>query len=120
MFSPPVDIIGQSYSSFRPEEITCKPEFQSHDVKNFPKKLVIATFHRSCIPPYSSNTSIKEVLLIDIINKGTFYNPAHLHYGNEQTTVCCDVCKTENLKACFGFDKHDICLKCADIITQSK
>lgn len=48
---------------------------------------------------------------------GAYYCPAWKHY-NRQAPVACDKCNKQNLKACIGFDKYDLCLKCVSQLTE--
>lgn len=45
---------------------------------------------------------------------GTYYNPAWLHYENENVSVRCCACGKQNLEKCIGFGRLDLCLPCAD------
>jgi hypothetical protein len=53
----------------------------------------------------------------NIILKGSFYYPAYKHY-NKVTNVRCDRCNKENLQCCIGYGEMDLCMRCADIVTQ--
>jgi hypothetical protein len=55
---------------------------------------------------------------VNIVNHGTFYYPAWKHYSNPNL-VCCDRCGKKNIYCCIGFEKMDLCLKCADIIVNN-
>ena len=54
--------------------------------------------------------------LIEIAKNGMYFCPAYKHYG-QMTNVVCDRCNKTNLKACIGYDNKDLCLKCADALT---
>ncbi len=51
---------------------------------------------------------------LKILDYGTFYYPAWKHYGHSTTEVVCDRCLKHNLSACIGYNDQDLCLKCAD------
>jgi len=52
------------------------------------------------------------------IDNGTYYYPAWKHYGRK-TSVFCDRCNRQNLRACIGYNNFDLCLLCVDEITRS-
>lgn len=54
-----------------------------------------------------------------VIDNGTYYYPAWRHYGSNHTDVVCDRCLKHNLTACIGYEEQDLCLRCADEITDS-
>lgn len=54
--------------------------------------------------------------LMEIAKKGMYFCPAYKHYG-QMTNVVCDRCNKTNLKACIGYNDKDLCLKCADSLT---
>lgn len=51
----------------------------------------------------------------DVAKKGSYYYPAHTHYGRE-TIVTCDRCAKANLKACVGYVDIDLCLECISTV----
>lgn len=51
---------------------------------------------------------------------GTYYYPAWKHYGNSNADVGCDRCGKRHLKACIGYSDQDLCLSCADDVTDIK
>lgn len=51
-----------------------------------------------------------------VLEYGTFYYPAWKHYG-KHVTVICDRCNKSNLKSCLGYGNYDLCLSCADELT---
>jgi len=51
---------------------------------------------------------------------GKFYYPAWKHYGRASAAVVCDSCQRPNLAACIGYDNCDVCLRCADNLTQNQ
>ncbi len=53
------------------------------------------------------------------ITYGTYYNPAGKHYGSLLANCVCDNCGKHNLKICIGWDTCDVCLPCAEHITNS-
>jgi hypothetical protein len=54
----------------------------------------------------------------EILTHGKFYYPAWMHY-NRQVNVICDRCHTEQLNACIGYMRQDLCLICANEMTRS-
>src|SRR5437868_7628311 len=56
---------------------------------------------------------MSEQTLKDIVNYGTYYNPASNHYNNGGT-VTCDRCKKTDLDICIGWEKYDLCLPCVE------
>ena len=52
-------------------------------------------------------------ILMNIYKHGKYYNPAWDHYG-QGAIVSCDRCQRTQLKICLGWDKYDMCLKCAE------
>ncbi|MBA43142.1 MAG: hypothetical protein CMF62_03920 [Magnetococcales bacterium] len=56
--------------------------------------------------------------MVDIVNHGTYYNPAHLHY-KKITQVQCDRCKKVNIDYCLGYGEYDLCFNCVAIINNS-
>ncbi len=63
--------------------------------------------------PYIDSSLMKK-----ICQNGTYYIPAWKHYNNKQANVVCDRCKRTKLSACIGYDSYDICLACADKISE--
>ena len=53
-----------------------------------------------------------------IAENGTYYFPAWKHY-NRVANVICDRCYKNDLKACIGYGEQDLCLQCADQITNN-
>ena len=51
--------------------------------------------------------------LLNICKLGKYYYPASNHYGTKETSVVCDRCHREDLKACIGYQNHDLCLNCS-------
>ena len=47
----------------------------------------------------------------NIINFGTYYDPAIKHY-NYQSSVTCDRCSKTDLDKCYGYHIRDLCVKC--------
>lgn len=56
-------------------------------------------------------------ILLNVYTNGRYYNPAWSHYGRH-TNVICDRCKTTQLKVCIGWEKYDLCMKCADQLSK--
>jgi hypothetical protein len=54
-----------------------------------------------------------------ILERGAFYYPAGLHYGNPDTAVTCDRCRRTNLRCSIGFDRFDYCLPCVETVANS-
>jgi hypothetical protein len=54
----------------------------------------------------------------EIVLKGKFYFPANLHYINN-VSVKCDRCQKTDITSCIGYNKMDLCLKCADIVSDN-
>ncbi len=52
-----------------------------------------------------------------LIDHGTYYYPAWKHY-NRKTSVFCDRCHRQNLRACIGYANFDLCLLCVDELTR--
>jgi hypothetical protein len=52
-----------------------------------------------------------------LIDHGTYYYPAWKHY-NRKTSVFCDRCHRQNLRACIGYSNFDLCLLCVDELTR--
>lgn len=55
-------------------------------------------------------------LNVAILERGQFYFPAGMHYGNPDGGVNCDRCRRTGLKACIGFDRFDYCLPCVETV----
>ena len=66
-----------------------------------------------------SSQVITSDILANIAYHGKYYNPASNHYGSETTNVTCDKCRKNQLKTCIGWKEYDLCLPCADEITQT-
>uniref|UniRef100_A0A6C0C8N4 Uncharacterized protein n=1 Tax=viral metagenome TaxID=1070528 RepID=A0A6C0C8N4_9ZZZZ len=61
-----------------------------------------------------------ESQFIDVCNKGSYFYPAHEHYGRK-TSVRCDRCGKTNIVECIGYgDKLDLCLDCVTTINKSR
>ena len=59
-------------------------------------------------------------VLLDIFNNGIYYNPAHMHYSNDENVcVTCDMCSTNNLKVAIGWKTYDLCLLCANELSNN-
>ena len=60
----------------------------------------------------------------NICNFGQFFYPASKHYQLMGRTgniiVNCDRCQNHNISACIGYGELDLCLKCANIITNDE
>ena len=52
-----------------------------------------------------------------ILENGKFYYPAWTHY-NTFITVICYKCEKSELKACIGYNKYVLCIKCVDELTK--
>ena len=70
----------------------------------------------------SSNKKISSVEAKKIIANGKFYCPATSHYDgilppHLNNNVYCDFCGKTMLKASIGYEAKDLCLTCADMIT---
>jgi hypothetical protein len=52
-----------------------------------------------------------------LLDHGTYYYPAWKHY-NRKTSVFCDRCHRQNLRACIGYANFDLCLLCVDELTR--
>jgi len=52
------------------------------------------------------------------LDHGVFYHPAWKHYGRK-TSVFCDRCNRQNLRACIGYSQFDLCLLCVDELTRA-
>ena len=61
-------------------------------------------------PAYTENTA----LYTAILERGRFFYPAGVHYGNPDASVVCDRCKRSGIKTCIGYDRYDLCLPCVD------
>src|ERR1041385_9543122 len=64
---------------------------------------------------FSNNPPLNKETMLEITKYGKYYNPASFHYNNKQS-VMCDRCYKQNLSACIGYDKYDLCLDCVNII----
>jgi hypothetical protein len=49
-----------------------------------------------------------------ILERGVFYYPAGLRYGNPEAGVNCD--RRTGIPACIGFDRYDYCLPCVNAV----
>lgn len=49
----------------------------------------------------------------EILKYGTYYYPANKHYSGKGS-VGCDRCKKTKLTSCIGYEQMDLCLICAD------
>jgi len=68
-------------------------------------------------------TPLSKAQLKTIVAKGKTFDPAKLHYGCE-TKVICDVCRTDDIEKCIGYDERDentwdliqrdLCMGCVD------
>lgn len=57
-------------------------------------------------------------LFVKICKNGRYYYPSFKHYTHlGHVTVQCDRCNRENIHSCIGFEGYDLCLRCADDIT---
>lgn len=55
----------------------------------------------------------------ELLIHGTFYFPAKTHYSsNPIATVTCDMCHQTQLRACIGYRDWDVCLTCANTLTE--
>ena len=63
-----------------------------------------------------NSCSDREKIFIKVFELGKFYKPAWQHYDNKNTSVRCDRCKATDLFTCIGYEKMDLCLKCASEI----
>jgi len=52
-----------------------------------------------------------------VVTQGTYHYPAWKHYG-KKTTVICNRCGKQNLKASIGYGNTDLCLICVDKLTR--
>jgi hypothetical protein len=52
-----------------------------------------------------------------LLDHGTYYYPAWKHY-NRKTSVFCDRCHRQNLRASIGYADFDLCLLCVDELTR--
>jgi hypothetical protein len=52
-----------------------------------------------------------------LLDHGTYYYPAWKHY-NRKTSVFCDRCHRQNLRASIGYANFDLCLLCVDELTR--
>ena len=64
---------------------------------------------------YDKNEWIK-----NIVKYGQFYYPASKHYiQRDRVDVQCDKCYRKKLSACIGYSNKDLCLNCAEIVSNS-
>lgn len=63
-------------------------------------------------PAFTENTA----LYTAILERGRFFYPAGVHYGNPDASVVCDRCKRSGIKTCIGYDRYDLCLPCVDLV----
>lgn len=54
-----------------------------------------------------------------ILERGRFFYPAGLHYGNPDTVVICDRCRKSGIKTCIGYESQDLCLPCVEQVASS-
>jgi hypothetical protein len=52
-----------------------------------------------------------------MLERGRFFFPAGMHYGNPDAAVTCDRCRRTDLKTCIGFERFDYCLPCVEAIS---
>jgi len=55
--------------------------------------------------------------IMELVKKGTYYNPAYQHYGQEGN-VFCDKCKKQDLLVCIGYETNDLCLQCVQEVVE--
>lgn len=67
----------------------------------------------------SSATTAVSSLYTPILERGRFFYPAGLHYGNPAATVICDRCKRSGIKSCIGYESQDLCLPCVEQVVSS-
>ena len=65
-----------------------------------------------------SRRNITNMIHSKIIEFGSYYFPAWKHY-NHGANVVCDRCLRNNLTSCIGYLNQDLCLRCADEVTNS-
>jgi hypothetical protein len=54
-----------------------------------------------------------------VVKQGTYYFPATSRYSNMVNPIVrCDRCQKTNLKACINHGQYDLCLLCADDLTE--
>jgi len=63
-------------------------------------------------------STIDRATMHNICQYGTYYNPAHNHYGR-QVDVVCDRCHKTGLGVCIGWQTYDLCLQCTQDIHDS-
>ena len=74
----------------------------------------------SSLAASSTDTSVANTQLSTaILERGQFYYPAGIHYGNPDAAVTCDRCRRTGLKASIGFDRFDYCLPCVEAVAAS-
>ena len=44
--------------------------------------------------------------------RGSYWNPAYMHYGNPSANVTCDRCRSCDLPVCIGYGQVDLCMQC--------
>lgn len=54
-----------------------------------------------------------------VLTCGAFYSPSGRHYGNESNNVQCDRCRVTGLSCCIGYEKMDLCMNCASIVSKT-
>ncbi len=64
------------------------------------------------------NNNPKEITFYKVYKNGSYYYPACKHYNEEEGPVGCDRCLDENIPACIGWEKYDLCLKCASYVDE--
>lgn len=64
--------------------------------------------------------SLHDEKIINVIDRGKYYNPATSHYASEDDTekqVFCNRCKMGNLQECYGYEDYDLCMSCVDKVS---
>ncbi len=69
------------------------------------------------LSPRNNNFHIEQAGYYKLIDNGTYYYPAWKHY-NRKTSIFCDRCHRQNLRACIGYANFDLCLLCVDELTR--
>ena len=67
-------------------------------------------------PTVTENASLNGAIL----ERGVFYYPAGLHYGNPDAPVTCDRCRRTGIPACIGFERYDYCVTCVDAVVHAQ
>jgi hypothetical protein len=68
--------------------------------------------------PATPATTVSSPFL-PILERGSFFYPAGLHYRNPAATVICDRCRRSGIKSCVGYESQDLCLPCVEQIISS-